>query len=107
MCIRDRPYAVASKSSDNNMFIAYNQNLFSLTDQQRLAELIDYIEDVGAYFILTNAHHQEIARIFEGRGERFEFDRTCNIGGKAAKRGKVQEYIFTNISGVGRKEAEK
>ena len=103
----DPPYAVASKSSDNNMFIAYNQNLFSLTDQQRLAELIDYIEDVGAYFILTNAHHQEIARIFEGRGERFEFDRTCNIGGKAAKRGKVQEYIFTNISGVGRKEAEK
>jgi DNA adenine methylase len=103
----DPPYAVASKSSDNNMFIAYNQNLFSLADQQRLAEMIDYIEAVGAYFILTNAHHEEIARIFEGRGERFEFDRTCNIGGKAAKRGKVQEYIFTNIPGVGGMEAEE
>jgi DNA adenine methylase len=103
----DPPYAVASKSSDNNMFIAYNQNLFSLADQQRLAEMIDYIETVGAYFILTNAHHEEIARIFEGKGERFELDRTCNIGGKAAKRGKVQEYIFTNIPGVGRMEAEE
>ena len=98
----------ASKSSDNNMFIAYNQNLFSLTDQQRLAELIDYIEDVGAYFILTNAHHQEIAKdFFEGRGERFEFDRTCNIGGKAAKGKSSRIHFFTNISGVGRKEAEK
>ncbi len=35
-----------------------------------------------------------------------EYDRTCNIGGKSAKRGKVQEYIFTNIPGVTRKEAE-
>lgn len=103
----DPPYAVGGKSSDNNMFIAYNQNLFSLDDQQRLAELIDYIQEVGAYFILTNAHHEEIARIFEGRGERFEYDRTCNIGGKAAKRGKVQEYIFTNIPGVRREETEE
>lgn len=103
----DPPYAVASRSSDNNMFIAYNQNLFSLEDQLRLAELVDYIQEVGAYFILTNAHHEEIARIFEGRGERFECDRICNIGGKAAKRGKVQEFIFTNIPGVRREEAEE
>lgn len=103
----DPPYTVASKSSDNDMFIAYNPTLFSLEDQQRLAELIDYIQEVGAYFILTNAHHPEIARIFERKGEMLEFDRTCNIGGKAAKRGKVQEYIFTNIPGVRREGAEE
>lgn len=103
----DPPYVVASKSSDNNMFISYNQTLFSLEDQERLANLIDYIREVGAYFVLTNAHHEEIARIFDGKGERFEFARTCNIGGKAAKRGKVQEYIFTNIPGLNREEAEE
>ena len=102
----DPPYAVSSKSSDNDMFIAYNPTLFSLEDQQRLAGLIDYINEVHAYFILTNAHHPEIAKIFQGKGDMLEFDRTCNIGGKAAKRGKVQEYIFTNIPGVTRKEAE-
>ena len=103
----DPPYAVTSKSTDNNMFIAYNPTLFSLEDQQRLAELIDYIRDVGAYFILTNAYHPEIAKIFEGKGEMLTYDRTCNIGGKAARRGKVQEYIFTNIPGVKREEAEE
>lgn len=102
----DPPYTVANKSSDNDLFIAYNPTLFSLEDQQRLAELIDYIQEVDAYFILTNAHHPEIARIFEGKGEMFEFNRTCNIGGKAAKRGKVQEYIFTNIPGFGREGDE-
>ena len=102
----DPPYAVSSKSSDNNIFIAYNPTLFSLDDQQRLANLIDYINEVHAYFILTNAHHPEIAKIFKDKGEMLEYDRTCNIGGKSAKRGKVQEYIFTNIPGVTRKEAE-
>ena len=71
------------------------------------AGLIDYIRDVRAYFILTNAYHPEIAKIFEGKGEMLTYDRTCNIGGKAARRGKVQEYIFTNIPGVKREEAEE
>ena len=102
----DPPYAVSSKTSDNNMFIAYNPTLFSLDDQQRLADLIDYINGVDAYFILTNAHHPEIAKIFKEKGEMLEYDRTCNIGGKSATRGKVKEYIFTNIPGVTRKEAE-
>lgn len=102
----DPPYAVSSKSSENDMFIAYNPTLFSLDDQQRLANLIDYINDVDAYFILTNAHHPEIIKIFKEKGNMIEYDRTCNIGGKSAKRGKVQEYIFTNIPGVTGKEVE-
>lgn len=105
MVFLDPPYAVSSKSTDNDMFIAYNPTLFSLTDQKRLAQLVDYIQEVEAYFILTNAHHPEIVKIFDGRGEMLEFVRTCNIGGKAAKRGKVQEYVFTNIPGISRGEA--
>lgn len=102
----DPPYAVSSKSSGSDMFIAYNPTLFSLEDQQRLADLIDYINEVDAFFILTNAHHPEIAKIFKDKGAMLEYDRTCNIGGKAAKRGKVKEYIFTNIPGIVREETE-
>ena len=103
----DPPYAVASKATDEDHFIAYNPQLFSLEDQNRLAGLIDYINKVGAYYILTNAHHDEIKKIFEGKGTLLELDRTCNIGGKAARRGKVQEYIFTNISGAEKREADE
>lgn len=65
----DPPYAVSSKSWDNDMFIAYNPTLFSLENQQRLADFIDYINEVQAYFILTNVYHPEIAKIFQGKGE--------------------------------------
>lgn len=92
----DPPYTVSSKTGENDHFIAYNATLFSLEDQRRLKDLIDSINEKGAYYILTNAHHETIAEIFEG-DLTLEYDRTCNIGGKAAKRGKVQEYIFTNI----------
>lgn len=103
----DPPYAVTTKTSDNDHFIAYNPSLFSLEDQERLGQLIDIINERGAYYILTNAHHPEILKIFEKRGKILEYDRTCNIGGKSARRGKVQEYIFTNIQGVERKGAEE
>ena len=102
----DPPYAVTNKATENDIFIAYNATLFSLEDQQRLAELIDYIQEVGAYYIMTNAHHDEIKKIFEGRGRKLEYDRTCNIGGKGAERGKVKEYIFTNIPEAAREEEE-
>ena len=92
----DPPYTVSSNIGENDHFIAYNATLFSLEDQHRLKDLIDSINEKGAYYILTNAHHETIANIFEG-DLILEYDRTCNIGGKAAKRGKVQEYIFTNI----------
>lgn len=52
-------------------------------------------------------HSDEISMFGDvDENESIEYDRTCNIGGKSAKRGKVQEYIFTNIPGVMRKEAE-
>jgi len=91
----DPPYAVSKEA--NSMFIEYNQKLFSLDDQYRLAELIDYINAQGAYFILTNAMHDKILEIFNGKGRVITRERNSLIGGKKAFRGKVQEYIFTNI----------
>ena len=91
----DPPYTV---SHNNNGFIEYNQNLFSINDQYRLSKFIEFIKRRGAYYILTNAAHPVIQEIFLNDGDRMlKFDRQSLIGGKKAERKKVSEFIFTNI----------
>ena len=92
----DPPYTV---SHNQNGFIKYNRNLFSIDDQRRLSRFIDYIKRKDAYYILTNAAHQTIADIFEKGDRRLELQRASLIGGRQARRGPVAEYIFTNIPG--------
>lgn len=90
----DPPYTV---SHNNNGFIEYNRNLFSLADQRRLSQYIDHIKECDAYYILTNAAHQTIAEIFEKGDRRLELNRNSLIGGRNARRQEISEYIFTNI----------
>lgn len=90
----DPPYTV---SHNQNGFIKYNQTLFSLNDQSRLSNYIDYIKHKGAYYILTNAAHSAIDEIFEKGDTKIELERKSLIGGKHAKRTTVSEYLFTNI----------
>ena len=91
----DPPYTV---SHNNNGFIQYNRNLFSLDDQYRLKGFIEYIKHQGAYYILTNAAHSTIRDIFLQSNDRIIEQQRCSlIGGKHAAREKITEYLFTNI----------
>ena len=94
----DPPYTV---SHNNNGFIQYNKNLFSLDDQYRLKQFIEYIKRKNAYYVLTNAAHETIRDIFLAEGDRIvELQRNSLIGGKKASRAAISEYIFTNIPEV-------
>lgn len=91
----DPPYTV---SHNNNGFIEYNKKLFSIKDQARLGQFVDYIKSKNAYYILTNAAHEKIRNIFTKDGDRcLELQRNSLIGGRNAERREISEYIFTNI----------
>jgi len=90
----DPPYTV---SHNDNGFIKYNQKLFSLDDQLRLSELIDFIKRKEAYYLLTNATHKTIAEIFDKGDVFISLNRANVVGGIKAHRGYTTEYIFTNI----------
>lgn len=90
----DPPYTV---SHNQNGFIKYNQHLFSLDDQYRLKGFVDQIKEQGAYYILTNAAHDTIREIFDDGDTMYTCNRNSLIGGRKARRGHVDEFVFTNI----------
>lgn len=90
----DPPYTV---SHNKNGFIKYNEKLFSLEDQYRLAKFIQGVMDIGARFVLTNAAHEKVAEIFSCAGKPIEMERANLIGGKKAARGAISEFVFTNL----------
>jgi DNA adenine methylase len=90
----DPPYTVAH---ENNGFIAYNQKLFSLEDQKKLSSLLNKIDELGAYYILTNAAHEAIDNIYENTGRIDKVFRYSRVGGRNKTRGMFKECIITNI----------
>lgn len=90
----DPPYTVAH---ENNGFVEYNQSIFTWEDQKRLANLLQHINEVGAFFIMTNAKHDSIEELFSPYGEYNILSRQSLIGGKGAKRQNINEYIFKNF----------
>ena len=90
----DPPYTVAHGL---NGFIKYNQKIFSWSDQLRLKEFLRYVNKTGAYFIMTNAHHESITKLFNDSGRIYVQSRPSLVGGKGAKRTKYKEVIISNI----------
>lgn len=89
----DPPYTVAHES---NGFIEYNQKLFSLDDQYRLAECLKRLNKIGTKFIVTNAFHKSIEKIYQDVGSFYKIQRKSLIGGKGAARQNINEYLIKN-----------
>ncbi|MCX2575705.1 DNA adenine methylase [Pedobacter sandarakinus] len=90
----DPPYTVAH---ENNGFIEYNQQLFAWEDQERLRAFVEKINELGAYFILTNASHFSIANLYEGVGSIRKLSRNSQVGGRNKTRRMYNELIISNI----------
>lgn len=91
----DPPYTVTHYE---NGFIKYNSKLFKKEDQKKLAKTLDEIHSLGAKYVMTNAAHEQIRKIFKNkRDDIIELKRASLIGGKNAKRGQYSELIITNI----------
>ena len=97
----DPPYTV---SHNHNGFIKYNAKLFDLDSQRDLSGFLDALEEIGAFYLLTNAAHEVVREIFfkPGSNKIMETSRASLVGGLKAKRQKYAEYIITNIGVNGR-----
>jgi len=89
----DPPYTTAH---NENGFIKYNQKLFSFDDQIRLCSMLTKLTQVGANYMLSNAHHKNILELFGSTSNVFEVSRYSSIAGNKQSRHYVSEYIFTN-----------
>lgn len=89
----DPPYTVAH---ENNGFIEYNKKLFSWEDQKRLKSFIDSLNELGAYFILTNAYHDSIKELYGDCGKLIKQSRYSQVGGRLKTRGVYNELIICN-----------
>ena len=89
----DPPYTVAH---ENNGFIKYNQSIFSWDNQIQLSEITKDLDKKGAFFLVTNAYHNSIKKIYV-TGNQEKLSRASNIGGVGAKRTKYKEIIISNI----------
>lgn len=89
----DPPYTVAH---ENNGFVKYNQKIFAWEDQIRLKNSIDELNEKNVSFILTNAAHESINKLYNGIGIKSILKRPSLIGGKGAKRSIYNEFIFSN-----------
>lgn len=91
----DPPYLTRH---NNNSFVNYNEKLFSWEDQKRLARLARRLAKMGAYVLVTNADHSEVADLYKDFIKN-TLIRRSTLAGDPDYRTQVKEAIFysTNI----------
>jgi len=90
----DPPYTV---KHNNNAFVQYNESLFSWGDQVRLHKCLQAAEKRGAFIVATNAHHKSIKNLYSSDFSSIIVNRHSTLSGDAKKRGRIEEFIFTNV----------
>lgn len=96
----DPPYAVID---EDNRFVGYNADVFSWTDQQRLANALIRAKNRNVKIIMTNVAHEKVIDLY-GNIEGFTIDiveRQCFIAGLVSGRRSYQELIVSaNLYGL-------
>ena len=88
----DPPYTVRH---NNNGFISYNEKLFSLEDQERLAASVIRAKDRGVKILLTNANHELIRGLYSDEDfTQIQVSRYSSISGLAKSRKQYSELII-------------
>jgi len=90
----DPPYVPLTATAS---FTSYTEKGFDENMQLRLRELCDYIDEIGAYFMLSNSYTDFILELYKVDGYNIhtvKATRSVNCNGN--RRGKVKEVIVTN-----------
>jgi DNA adenine methylase len=88
----DPPYTVMH---NNNNFVKYNSNLFSWTDQVRLAACIKRAAKRGASIMLSNADHRSVRELYRDFGNHHRINRTSILAADSFHRRKTTELLIT------------
>ena len=97
----DPPYAPLTRTA---LFTSYTSTGFSLGDQERLQQVVIELAGRGCWVLLSNSTAPDITRLYSDdpqavaaglRAHKVPARRAINSD--AAKRGKVLEYLITNI----------
>ncbi len=80
-------------SHNNNGFIRYNERNFSWSDQQRLGCACKEATTRGAFVLVSNAFHQEVAKLYP-TADVHVLERKSLLCPSSSKRQTVQEYLF-------------
>ncbi|PYX68722.1 MAG: DNA methyltransferase [Acidobacteria bacterium] len=89
----DPPYTVMH---NNNNFVKYNANLFSWTDQLRLASAVKRAVKRGAAIMISNADHCSIQELYGDVGNLYRVDRLSVLAADSLHRRKTTELVITS-----------
>lgn len=87
----DPPYTT---SHNQNGFIKYNQNIFSLSDQYRLAEKARQLASRDVHVIVSNANHAAIDKLYQFNFRKLVISRFSKIAAASEARKIVTEAIY-------------
>ena len=88
----DPPYTVMH---NNNNFLKYNANLFSWSDQLRLASALKSAASRGASIMLSNADHQSVRELYKNFGKHHRIVRSSILAADAGHRRETTELLVT------------
>lgn len=86
----DPPYTVAHS---NNGFLKYNEQIFSWSDQERLAEHAKRLAQRGCFVLVSNASHWSISDLYSGAKE-IKLERSSVIAASSEHRKTITESLF-------------